>query len=212
MDRQPNSNMLHSFNDVLQNLKHFCSSAYRKHPTWTLACLLMVFPVALGTPGKSFSSSLQLVCEYFCGKGFQTCLFFFPPESVAGKLIFYQMEGNAIYVRNTRELASGVPTETMFELFDPLKNLSSAEFTYTWDLGNGQACWFQESSFFPLYFKHLFSLMQRSDPWDRTSCPLSLLRIRELHHAAELWSDCEQSCTSHHWSLLHGSSSPRLVL
>ncbi|XP_013874755.1 transmembrane protein 130 [Austrofundulus limnaeus] len=81
----------------------------RKHPTWTLTCLLMVFPVVLGTA-----------------------------ENVAGKLIFYQMEGNAIYVRNTGELASGVPTETMFELFDPLKRLSSAEFTYTWDLGNGE--------------------------------------------------------------------------
>lgn len=47
------------------------------------------------------------------------------------------MEGNATYVRDTGELASDVPTKTMFELFDPQKNFSSAIFTYTWDLGNG---------------------------------------------------------------------------
>ncbi len=47
------------------------------------------------------------------------------------------MEGNATYVRDTGELASDVPTETMFELFDPQKNFSKAKFTYTWDLGNG---------------------------------------------------------------------------
>uniref|UniRef100_A0A3Q3GTS9 PKD domain-containing protein n=1 Tax=Labrus bergylta TaxID=56723 RepID=A0A3Q3GTS9_9LABR len=53
-------------------------------------------------------------------------------------LVFYQMEGNATYVRNTGELASDVPTETMFELFDPQMNFSTAKFTYTWDLGNGE--------------------------------------------------------------------------
>lgn len=47
------------------------------------------------------------------------------------------MEGNATYVRNTGELASDVPTETMFELFDPQRNFSTAKFNYTWDLGNG---------------------------------------------------------------------------
>lgn len=47
------------------------------------------------------------------------------------------MEGNATYVRNTGELASDVPTETMFELFDPQQNFSKTKFTYTWDLGNG---------------------------------------------------------------------------
>ncbi|XP_071318809.1 transmembrane protein 130 [Trachinotus anak] len=59
-------------------------------------------------------------------------------ENVAGKLVFYQMEGNATYVRDTGELASDVPTETMFELFDPQRNFSTAKFTYTWDLGNGE--------------------------------------------------------------------------
>ncbi|XP_041819334.1 transmembrane protein 130 [Chelmon rostratus] len=59
-------------------------------------------------------------------------------ENIAGKLVFYQMEGNATYVRDTGELASDVPTETMFELFDPQKNFSKAKFTYTWDLGNGE--------------------------------------------------------------------------
>uniref|UniRef100_A0A3Q3VP07 PKD domain-containing protein n=1 Tax=Mola mola TaxID=94237 RepID=A0A3Q3VP07_MOLML len=59
-------------------------------------------------------------------------------ENIKGKLVFYQMEGNATYVRDTGELASEVPTETMFELFDPHQNLSKAKFTYTWDLGNGE--------------------------------------------------------------------------
>lgn len=63
--------------------------------------------------------------------------FYFWAENIAGKLVFYQMEGNAFYVRDTGELASYIQTETMFELYDPQKNLSSAKFTYTWDLGNG---------------------------------------------------------------------------
>ncbi|XP_039991892.1 transmembrane protein 130 [Xiphias gladius] len=59
-------------------------------------------------------------------------------ENIAGKMVFYQIEGNATYVRDTGELASDIPTETMFELFDPLQNYSTAKFTYTWDLGNGE--------------------------------------------------------------------------
>uniref|UniRef100_A0A3B4TMT2 Transmembrane protein 130 n=1 Tax=Seriola dumerili TaxID=41447 RepID=A0A3B4TMT2_SERDU len=59
-------------------------------------------------------------------------------ENIAGKLVFYQTEGNATYVRDTGELASDVPTETMFELFDPQRNFSTAKFSYTWDLGNGE--------------------------------------------------------------------------
>ncbi|XP_029978487.1 transmembrane protein 130 [Sphaeramia orbicularis] len=59
-------------------------------------------------------------------------------ENLAGKLVFYQMEGNATYVRDTGELASDVPTETMFQLFDPQKDFSKAKFSYTWDLGNGE--------------------------------------------------------------------------
>lgn len=57
------------------------------------------------------------------------------------------MEGNATYVRDTGELASDVPTETMFELFDPQKNFSQAKFTYTWDLGNG----YED---FSIFFQH----------------------------------------------------------
>uniref|UniRef100_A0A665WQB4 PKD domain-containing protein n=1 Tax=Echeneis naucrates TaxID=173247 RepID=A0A665WQB4_ECHNA len=64
--------------------------------------------------------------------------YLFETENIAGKLVFYQMEGNATFVRDTGELASDVPTETMFELFDPPKNFSTANFTYTWDLGNGE--------------------------------------------------------------------------
>ncbi|XP_020780036.1 transmembrane protein 130 [Boleophthalmus pectinirostris] len=59
-------------------------------------------------------------------------------KNIAGKLVFYQMDGNATYVRNTGELASYIPTETMFELFDPQKNFTNAKFSYTWDLGNGE--------------------------------------------------------------------------
>ncbi|CAN9508601.1 unnamed protein product [Ophioblennius macclurei] len=59
-------------------------------------------------------------------------------ENIAGKLVFYQTQGNSTLVRDTGELASDVPTETMFELFDPHQNFSKASFTYTWDLGNGE--------------------------------------------------------------------------
>ncbi|XP_028332689.1 transmembrane protein 130 [Gouania willdenowi] len=59
-------------------------------------------------------------------------------ENVAGKLIFYQMEGNTTIVRDKKELASDVPTKTLFEPIDPKKNLTHANFTYTWDLGNGK--------------------------------------------------------------------------
>lgn len=58
-------------------------------------------------------------------------------ENIAGKLVFYQMEGNATYVRDTGELASDVLTETTFELYDPQNNFINTKFTYTWDLGNG---------------------------------------------------------------------------
>lgn len=61
----------------------------------------------------------------------------FQIENIAGKLVFYQMEGNATYVRNTGELASDVLTETTFEFNDPQKTFPNTKFTYTWDLGNG---------------------------------------------------------------------------
>ncbi|XP_034049393.1 transmembrane protein 130 [Thalassophryne amazonica] len=64
--------------------------------------------------------------------------FSFTIDNVAGKLIFYQTDGNTTFVRDTGELASDVATETMFELFDPQKSFSKAMFTYTWDLGNGE--------------------------------------------------------------------------
>ncbi|KAM4715251.1 transmembrane protein 130 [Anableps anableps] len=87
----------------------------REHPPWFLVHLLMIFPAVAETAGPLTDL-----------------------ESVAGKLVFYQTEGDATYVRDSGELASEVPTETMFELFDPERNFSSATFTYTWDLGNGE--------------------------------------------------------------------------
>ncbi|XP_077359019.1 transmembrane protein 130 isoform X2 [Festucalex cinctus] len=59
-------------------------------------------------------------------------------ENIAGKLVFYQMDGNATYVRDSGELASDIPTETTFQLSDPRQNLSAANVSYTWDLGNGE--------------------------------------------------------------------------
>ncbi|PWA22609.1 hypothetical protein CCH79_00020929, partial [Gambusia affinis] len=59
------------------------------------------------------------------------------PELVAGRLVFYQTEGGTTYLRDSGVLASGVATETVFELLDPERNFSSAGFSYTWDLGNG---------------------------------------------------------------------------
>ncbi|KAM6897208.1 transmembrane protein 130 [Xenentodon cancila] len=88
---------------------------FRQHSAWILMLVLPVLPAGAGTAGP--------LTEL---------------ENIAGKLVFYQMEGNATYVRDTGELASDVPTETMFELFDSHKNYSMAKFTYTWDLGNGQ--------------------------------------------------------------------------
>ncbi|XP_054913775.1 transmembrane protein 130 [Poeciliopsis prolifica] len=60
------------------------------------------------------------------------------PERVAGRLVFYQTEGSATYLRDSGALASGVATETVFELLGPERNFSSAGFSYTWDLGNGE--------------------------------------------------------------------------
>ncbi|KAF3704611.1 Transmembrane protein 130 Precursor [Channa argus] len=48
------------------------------------------------------------------------------------------MEGNTAYIRDTGLLASDVPTEIMFEFFEYHKNYSTANFTFTWDLGNGE--------------------------------------------------------------------------
>ncbi|MEQ2195341.1 hypothetical protein XENOCAPTIV_011218 [Xenoophorus captivus] len=87
----------------------------REHPPWMLVHLLMILPAAAGSGAP--------VTDL---------------ENASGKLVFYQTEGNATYVRDTGELASDVPTETMFELFDPQRNFSAAKFTYTWDLGNGE--------------------------------------------------------------------------
>lgn len=61
----------------------------------------------------------------------------FMAELVAGRLVFYQTEGGTTYLRDSGVLASGVATETVFELLDPERNFSSAGFSYTWDLGNG---------------------------------------------------------------------------
>ncbi|KAM4624271.1 transmembrane protein 130 [Polymixia lowei] len=59
-------------------------------------------------------------------------------ENVAGKLVFYQNEGSATFVRDTGELASDVPTVAMFEISDPENALRTTKFTYTWDFGNGE--------------------------------------------------------------------------
>ncbi|XP_061564289.1 transmembrane protein 130 [Cololabis saira] len=87
---------------------------FRQHPAWILMLFLPVLPVGAGTAGP-FTES----------------------ENITGKLVFYQRVGNATYVRDT-ELASAIPTETMFDFFDPNKNFSYGKFTYNWDLGNGQ--------------------------------------------------------------------------
>ncbi|XP_015232551.1 PREDICTED: transmembrane protein 130 [Cyprinodon variegatus] len=81
-----------------------------KHPPWILVHLLMVISAVAGTD----------------------------LENVDWKIVFYQTEGDATYVRDTGDLASDVPTEIMFELFDPQRTLSAAKFTYTLDLGNGE--------------------------------------------------------------------------
>uniref|UniRef100_A0A673AJS3 Transmembrane protein 130 n=1 Tax=Sphaeramia orbicularis TaxID=375764 RepID=A0A673AJS3_9TELE len=87
-----------------------------------------------------FSSSVKLI-SFQCRDILQETFYIsivLKTENLAGKLVFYQMEGNATYVRDTGELASDVPTETMFQLFDPQKDFSKAKFSYTWDLGNGE--------------------------------------------------------------------------
>uniref|UniRef100_A0A8C7D3G5 Transmembrane protein 130 n=1 Tax=Oncorhynchus kisutch TaxID=8019 RepID=A0A8C7D3G5_ONCKI len=58
-------------------------------------------------------------------------------QNIAGKLSFIQREGNVTYLRD-KELATEVPTETKFELFDPRNTLRTARFNYTWDFGNGE--------------------------------------------------------------------------
>ncbi|XP_031691142.1 transmembrane protein 130-like [Oncorhynchus kisutch] len=58
-------------------------------------------------------------------------------KNITGKLSFIQREGNVTYLRD-KELATEVPTETKFELFDPRNTLRTARFNYTWDFGNGE--------------------------------------------------------------------------
>lgn len=107
------------------------------------------------------------------------------------------MEGNATYVRDSGELASDVPTETMFELYDPQRNFSKANFSYTWDLGNGYGAVmfkiFSGLQCSPCFFFFL-CLMQKSDQRDQAGCPLPLLGIGELHTAAETWSQYDRCC------------------
>lgn len=112
---------------------------YRKLQGW----ILVLLPAVVWTASPMVDLGMLSTKSFF---------FFFLPqlkafcvfdlENIAGKLVFYQMEGNATYVRDTGELASDVPTETMFELYDPQKNFSKTNFSYTWDLGNG----YEESS------------------------------------------------------------------
>lgn len=54
-----------------------------------------------------------------------------------GKVTFHQMEGDSAYLRESGELAANIPTMVSFELSEHQRNLRTAKFTYTWDLGNG---------------------------------------------------------------------------
>ncbi|XP_072522788.1 transmembrane protein 130 isoform X2 [Salminus brasiliensis] len=62
---------------------------------------------------------------------------FYLSGHVMGKVTFHQKEGSATYLRESGELAANIPTMVSFELADHQRNLRTARFTYTWDLGNG---------------------------------------------------------------------------
>lgn len=53
--------------------------------------------------------------------------------------------------------------------------------------------------------------MQEGDRRDRAVRPLPLLRVRELHTAAESRSECDQICSYAYRLLLHGCASSGLV-
>ncbi|MBN3311544.1 BI2L1 protein, partial [Atractosteus spatula] len=71
---------------------------------------------------------------------------------VLGALRFRQLDGNMTYIRSNGELASDTLTEAAFEISDPLNLLSSASFSYTWDLGDGHVVVSTES-----YVHHTYS-------------------------------------------------------
>nr|XP_015215623.1 PREDICTED: transmembrane protein 130 [Lepisosteus oculatus] len=71
---------------------------------------------------------------------------------VLGALRFRQLDGNKTYIRSNGELASDTLTEAAFEISDPLHLLSSASFSYTWDLGDGHVVVSTES-----YVHHTYS-------------------------------------------------------
>lgn len=123
------------------------------------------------------------------------------------------MEGNATYVRNTGELASDVLTETTFELNDPQKTFTNTNFTYTWDLGNGyvKLC-IDSAGTIETCACMIWFPMQRSDPWERASCPLPLLCIRKLHSEPESRSQCDWICTFPRRRLLQGCESAGSVI
>lgn len=146
---------------------------------------------------------------------YQSICLSFQIENIAGKLVFYQMDGNATYVRDTGELASDVLTETTFELHDPQKNFTNTKFTYTWDLGNGYvkphiySLWTEERL---VHACMMWFLMQRSDLGDRAGCPLPLLCIRELHSEAESWGQRDRIFTFTQWRLLQEHQSAGFVI
>ncbi|XP_070976267.1 uncharacterized protein [Oncorhynchus clarkii lewisi] len=83
--------------------------------------------------------------------------------------------GNATYVRD-RELASKVPTETKFELFDPRNTLRTAKFNYTWDFGNGEV----------LYVHHKYLSSGNYTLWLRVGAQLYLSLSLSLTHTFRL--------------------------
>lgn len=115
---------------------------YRPDVVWILMLLLQLVQ-GMGKTSDPLTDlgmhPMDLISHVFTGSvaSADIIIHFNVTENIAGRLVFYQMDGNATYVRDTGELASDVPTETMFELFDPQRNFSEAKFTYTWDLGNG---------------------------------------------------------------------------
>ncbi|KAG7247016.1 hypothetical protein CRUP_007821, partial [Coryphaenoides rupestris] len=83
---------------------------------WILTCVQL-------TPGLRAAGETDAIVEL---------------QNVAGKLVFYQSEGNSTLVRNTGQLASAVQTVAMFEIFDPEHTLVQTKLTYTWDFGDGE--------------------------------------------------------------------------
>lgn len=117
------------------------------------------------------------------------------------------MEGNATYVRDSGELASDVPTETMFELYDPQRNFSKANFSYIWDLGNGYgAVMFEISSGLqctPCFFFFVFDAGKWSKGPSRLSATIT--RNRGTTHCGWNLEPIWQMLLKSVWSTLEMS-------